>query len=275
MNDQDHDLIIDYILGELDVAARQAVEQRLATDADFARNLAALETTLAEAVLVGTPAVAAPSSLRERVLADVSPATEDEASPGKIVGFPFWTAMGWGAAAALAILAAVLDSRLRQSETRADDLQAEVAVVRGQLEEVSRDLAASAGTREQLQARLAQLESRSRLDSLRIAALNSQLEQAAAFGFAVFDPETDEGVIEVINLPAIDAESQDYQLWVVDPQYPTPVDGGVIQVDEEGHTRVRFSAGQPVNEVTAFAISLERKGGVPVAEGPMVLVGAL
>jgi anti-sigma-K factor RskA len=73
-------------------------------------------------------------------------------------------------------------------------------------------------------------------------------------------------------MPAL-AEGKDYQLWLVDPQYPIPVDGGVFTVNPAtGEAHVAFKAGKPVKSVTKFAVSLERKGGVPKAEGPMVLL---
>jgi anti-sigma-K factor RskA len=127
--------------------------------------------------------------------------------------------------------------------------------------------------RELLANRIAQLNSKRALDQMRIATLSSELERAS-YGFAVFDTEANEGVIEVVNLPKIES-TQDYQLWVVDPQYPNPVDGGIVQIDTSGRASVRFKSKQPVENVAAFAISLEKKGGVPVAEGPMVLVGSL
>lgn len=94
-----------------------------------------------------------------------------------------------------------------------------------------------------------------------------------ALAVAVWDPSKKEGVLKVEKLPAL-RPNQDYQLWVVDPQYKDPVDGGVFTVDPKtGEARISFKAKQPVQAVNAFAISRERKGGVPKAEGPIVLLG--
>ncbi|MBL9187246.1 MAG: anti-sigma factor [Opitutaceae bacterium] len=107
-----------------------------------------------------------------------------------------------------------------------------------------------------------------------VTALVSMLEGAPkAVAAAVWDPTKQEGVLKVEKLPAL-LPSQDYQLWVVDPQYPNPVDGGVFTVDPETGTRkISFKAKQPISSVAAFAVTLERKGGVPKAEGPFVLLG--
>jgi anti-sigma-K factor RskA len=80
-------------------------------------------------------------------------------------------------------------------------------------------------------------------------------------------------VLQVEKLPAL-ATDKEYQLWVVDPQYPAPVDGGVFTVDaRSGAARIAFKSKQPVKTINAFAVTLERKGGVPKAEGPFVLLG--
>jgi anti-sigma-K factor RskA len=94
-----------------------------------------------------------------------------------------------------------------------------------------------------------------------------------ALAVAVWDPGRQEGVLNVQNLPAL-ATNQDYQLWLVDPQYPNPVDGGVFSVEPaSGTARLQFKAKQPVGTVNAFAVTRERKGGVAKAQGPFVLLG--
>lgn len=112
------------------------------------------------------------------------------------------------------------------------------------------------------------------LANLKITALASLLNNSPqARAVAVWDPGRQEGVLTVEKLPAL-LPTQDYQLWVVDPQYPNPVDGGVFTVDpQSGEARMTFKAKQRVGAVNAFAVTLERKGGVPKAEGPFVLLG--
>lgn len=117
------------------------------------------------------------------------------------------------------------------------------------------------------------LERAQKLDRLEIVSLKSDLDNSYA-GSAVWDSESGSGLLKVSQIPQLEA-GKDYQLWIVDPQYNTPVDGGVFQVDANGTATIRFQPGKKVDEVSAFAVSLERKGGVPVAEGPMVLVGAM
>jgi anti-sigma-K factor RskA len=94
-----------------------------------------------------------------------------------------------------------------------------------------------------------------------------------ALAVAVWNPKTQEGVLSVAKLPAL-ASDKDYQLWLIDPAYPAPVDGGVFTVNPAtGDARINFKPNQRVNNAAKFAVSLERKGGVKKAEGPIVLLG--
>lgn len=93
-------------------------------------------------------------------------------------------------------------------------------------------------------------------------------------GRAVYDPASRRAVIVLSNAAAPD--SQSYQLWAL--RGPTPSSLGVIHPDEHGAAVLRLeSVGEPM-ALTAFAVSLERKGGSPaktVPTGPVILMGPL
>jgi anti-sigma-K factor RskA len=126
----------------------------------------------------------------------------------------------------------------------------------------------------QLRGDVIALEKQGAVDSLQIAVMSSMLQGAPdARAVCVWNDERQEGLLAVENLPALAAD-QDYQLWVIDPKYPIPVDGGVFNTTSEGSVRFTFQPGLPVEQANVFAVSLERKGGVPKAEGPMVLISA-
>lgn len=127
--------------------------------------------------------------------------------------------------------------------------------------------------RAQTQKQIARLEQRNAFAQLRIATLSSQLQSAPdATAAVVWDETKQEGVLKVSNVPA-NADDRDYQIWIVDPDYENPVDGGTFHMNKEGATDIPFKARARVSKVNAFAVSLERRGGVPKAEGPMVLLG--
>ena len=51
------------------------------------------------------------------------------------------------------------------------------------------------------------------------------------------------------------------------------MDAGTFHVAKAGTADIPFKPKTRVATANAFAVSLERKGGVPKAEGPMVLLG--
>jgi anti-sigma-K factor RskA len=127
--------------------------------------------------------------------------------------------------------------------------------------------------RGRLRKRVTHLEQRDLLAQVQIASLNSQLKNAPdANAVVVWDEKRQRGVLKVTRLPANEAD-RDYQLWLVDPRYKNPIDGGVFHVANDGTLRLPFRPSSPVREAKGFAISLERKGGVTKAEGPIVLLG--
>ncbi|MGI8890748.1 MAG: anti-sigma factor [Chthoniobacterales bacterium] len=121
--------------------------------------------------------------------------------------------------------------------------------------------------------RIARLQQRDILSQVQIASLSSKLESAPdANAVVVWDDRKQRGVLKVTKLPQ-NKEDHDYQLWLVDPSYKNPVDGGVFHVSNDGSLRIPFHPAERIKEAKGFAISLERKGGVTKAEGPIVLLG--
>jgi hypothetical protein len=113
------------------------------------------------------------------------------------------------------------------------------------------------------------------LSKVKIATLAAQVDvYAKATAVVVWDAEKQQGVIKLVNLPQ-PASGKDYQLWVIDPKHPKPVNGGVLSVQPEGATRVSFKPDQPVTKADKFAISVEPLGGVPEATGPIVFIGGI
>lgn len=97
---------------------------------------------------------------------------------------------------------------------------------------------------------------------------------ATAGAVVAWEPAKQAGVIKIRNLPAA-ATGKDYQLWAVDAEHKDPVDAGILRVDANGVAQVEFKPKAATRNVKAFAISLEREGGVPKKEGPIVLVGSV
>ena len=258
-----------YVLGLLEGGELRAFEAELAGNRELEAFVAGLGGTAASLALAA-PDLAPPPELRQRVLdaAAEEPARSEAFAPMRFVP--------WGIAAALALASGVIGYRNAELRERNEALQTE----RRQAEEVFR--AAREGLLERslmaeklvadLGERLRRSEDLARLKVAALASLAGNTKEAQAI--AVWDPEQQAGLLTFDKMPVI-GDKQDYQIWVVDPAYPNPVNGGVFKVDEEGRATLAFKPDQPVRAAAAFAISLEKKGGVPKAEGPIVLLGKL
>jgi len=124
-----------------------------------------------------------------------------------------------------------------------------------------------------LRRRLKHLRERDVLAQLEVVALDSNVQAAPeARAVVVWDGRKQRGVLRVEKLPPNDA-AHDYQLWLIDPRYQNPVNGGVFHFAGKARARITFQPAIPVRRPRGFAVSLEREGGVAKAEGPIVLEG--
>jgi anti-sigma-K factor RskA len=264
-----------YSFGLLEGAELKQFEATLARSPELralVNDLTEASTALAHTAPVAAPPAALKARLMSLIAAD---------SRGKVIPFrlSFWLPLAAAAAFALStiwlaqlnFITRAENSLLVEQQALAD---ATLQSLRNQLE-AERLLASHErqGAATRIAALTQQMQEQGDLAQFKIATLASLLDNSPqALAVAVWNPSTQEGVLSVEKLPALAAD-RDYQLWVIDPQYPIPVDGGVFVVNPEtGEARYQFKANKPVKTVAKFAVSLERKGGVPKAEGPMVLI---
>jgi anti-sigma-K factor RskA len=265
-----------HALGLLEGAEKTAFEFELTDNAELRVLYGDLVNTAALIALT-VPQVEPPAALKSSVLAAC---TGKAQAPGKIkteskiVAFPLLKLVPWAAAAALAVAATWLAGqnlilRREAQSLRTEKELAEVAYKMAHNELTQRSLLAENMIND-LGTKLRHSEDLARLKVTALASLAGNTAEAKVI--AVWDPEQQTGLLTMEKLPAI-AETQDYQIWIVDPAYPNPVNGGVFHVSADGRVALPFKPDQPVAKAAAFAISLEKKGGVPKAEGPIVLLG--
>jgi anti-sigma-K factor RskA len=264
----------------LEGAERERFVAELTGDPDLKRLVSTLRTASSALALVA-PDAEPPAELRARVLesaaaTDFSSSLSGGLSETRRV-IPFRTWIPWLLAACVAFAAIMSDRRYNQAETQNATLReqqrlAQLALdqTRAKLDDAQRLLEQSG---RQIAELSANLKAEGDLAHFKIAALASMLGNSpAALAVAVWDPSREEGVLTVSRLPAA-ASQKDYQLWVIDRQYASPVSGGTFAVDPAtGEAHIVFKADKPVHSIAKFAVSLERKGGAPKPEGPIVLL---
>ncbi len=77
-----------------------------------------------------------------------------------------------------------------------------------------------------------------------------------------------QGYLRFVGLPVNDPTSEQYQLWIIDAGRPDspPIDGGVFDIDRDGEVVIPIDAKLRVFQPAAFAITIERPGGVVVSD---------
>jgi hypothetical protein len=98
---------------------------------------------------------------------------------------------------------------------------------------------------------------------------------AGVTGDVVWDPVTQRGFMHFVGLAANDPALRQYQLWIFDggrdPRYP--VDGGVFNMpSNQGEVVIPIHAALPVLSAKAFAVTIEKPGGVVVSGREHVVV---
>ena len=223
-----------YALGLLGEDEDVAFESELRANAELRDLVRELRESAGDLALTA-PSLLPPASLKQRIMSEVGLETKRVAR----MRSPSFGWVPWAIAAALAVfcgLLAIDRVRLERqlAETRAADLLMQTTFY---------TLAPSAPA------------------------------PADAKATVAWQPGRQSGVIRINNLPAPQS-GKDYQLWAVDAEHKDPISAGVVRVDKNGVAQIRFKPVEKAEHVKAFAISLEREGGVPKKEGPILLVGS-
>jgi anti-sigma-K factor RskA len=92
-------------------------------------------------------------------------------------------------------------------------------------------------------------------------------------GDVVWSDAKQAGYMRISGLPVNDKTKQTYQLWIFDETQSekTPIDGGVFDVSETGEVIIPIDAKLNAKNPKAFAITIEKPGGVVVSERKQVV----
>ena len=224
-----------YVLGSLDAAEIAAFENELSRNADLRTLVRELREAAADLGRTA-PAQQPPAELKQRALREIALEKQTGLFARPTRASANW--LPWAIAALFLIFCGIL------------------AVDRSRLQ---RELAVARET-----------DSLSQATFVTLASPNGEHSDAKVT--VAWQPNRQSGVITIVNLPPPGA-GRDYQLWAIDAVHKDPVSAGIIHVDANGVARIRFKPDQSVAQIKAFAISLEREGGVPKREGPIVMIG--
>jgi anti-sigma-K factor RskA len=91
---------------------------------------------------------------------------------------------------------------------------------------------------------------------------------AGVTGDVVWSPTEQKGFMRFRGLSVNDPAANQYQLWIIDAARAgeDPVDGGVFDCDANGEVVVPIDAKLLVGKPAAFAVTLEKPGGVVVSK---------
>jgi anti-sigma-K factor RskA len=277
-----------YALGALDDNEAKAFEGALRVDPEL-RDLVRELRSVAEALAGTAPALEPPAAVKARVLLEIDerrpagakrapepPIATRTVTPigtgGTTLGAPpaaprqAW--IPWAVAAAMALVSLGF-------YWQSAGLRAQLAAQAGHINELMASAELARSESADLRQTVAKLRESNRLASFRIALLDSLLAASPkTIAVSVWDNERQDGVFIVRNLKPLPSD-KDYQLWIIDPKYPSPVDAGVFQVDSKGNVHEDFRAKLPIQTANQFAVTIERKGGAAVPNTKeMVLAGS-
>jgi anti-sigma-K factor RskA len=262
-----------YVLGMLASDEARKFEAAMAADSELADLVGRLETGAAAFAFTAPPRDP-PPALRRRIMDRIRP---EAPLASRIAWLP------WALAACLAVLLGVFaykryEHRLMIADFLVRDRAQQAELDRAQGSEVAlqRRLADAQDQNADLLAQLnaargevADLRARNALANIKIAMLASTLKSAPrAMAVVAWDGSAQRGIVKTLYMPAAPAD-QDYQLWIIDPDYQQPVSAGVFDPGQGAN----FEPLHPISKAGKFAISLEKRGGSPTPQGPIVLVG--
>lgn len=301
MDERHEELAALNALSMLESDEKRVLDGSLLADKELRDLTAELEGVAGQLIHAVTP-VEPPANMKRRIREKIRARGGKSRAPSAAAIF---TTLGWGLAAALAVaslwlwndrakltnelaaaskllapLATSSDTNRQVARSLEDELKnlhadfdKKQSTLKTEIESLRQREDAAKAQVTQLTATVDELKKQDAASQLQIASLQSTVWEYRKSAMVVaWDTKRQQGVVMLDKMPRLEA-GQDYQLWVIDPKKPAPVSGGVVVVDAKGGVKIPFKATEDVGEGLKFALSVEKKGGVPRAEGPIVFVG--
>ncbi len=272
MDEQHEELAALNALGMLEGSEKHSLSGITARHKELKALAAEFEEVVADLGYAVQP-ITPPADLKSRIRAKVRASQAGKSAYSGGSGSPVFAILGWGVAAALAVTTTWLWNDRTHLNDRLSTLTQSEAAAR---QDLATSLAKSSDldrSVSELEKEIRSLRERDALAQVQIATLQTSVAAyKEGVAVVVWDSEKQEGILKLEKMPPVEA-GKDYQLWVVDPKKDTPVDAGVVKVDAQGFAKVDFKPLVDISEATKFALSVEKEGGVPKGEGPIILIG--
>jgi anti-sigma-K factor RskA len=109
--------------------------------------------------------------------------------------------------------------------------------------------------------------------AIRVAQMTDPKGQTKAIAKVYWHDVKKTGLVVVSNLdPVVQGKGKCLELWTICGT-EKPVAAGIGWTDASGHGILQIKLEKPIACADKFAVSVERAGGVPAPEGPIVLLG--
>lgn len=253
-----------YALGALDGGELRELEEHLAAGcAECERQLALWQGDLEE-LAASVPPLAPSVETRQRVLRLAVSSTGSAPVPFPAREPRRSRVPGWLGLAAAALLVLALGSAWWQAREEAGRLRADRDRLAQQVAALDRRIAEVQGDNKRLAETLSLITAPG-ARSVQLAGLGSS---PGAAGHTFVNPQERKAIFYAFDLPAL-APGKTYQLWWI--AAGRPVSAGTFGVDEHGSARILVDQVENVDEIQAWAVTVEPAGGVPQPTGEMVL----
>ncbi|HZI63820.1 MAG TPA: anti-sigma factor [Thermoanaerobaculia bacterium] len=261
------ELLPAHVLGALDEDERRELEAHL-EGCPVCRDLLLSWQRELEELALAAPPVSPSEASRARLLARTERperAGRDDAETAAAAVGPRRD-LGWLAAAAALLLAVWAGWAQVGLRRQVRELEAERERIETRLAAVTSELEAARGDVTRLSAATRVIAS----PAMRPIVLAGLDAGAGASAHTFVNPSERKAVFYAYNLQPPPA-GKTYQLWFIADG--KPVSAGTFDVDPQGHGALLVENVAPVEQIQAWAVTVEPAGGVPQPTGAMVLKG--
>ncbi|MCH7676613.1 anti-sigma factor [candidate division KSB1 bacterium] len=274
-HDEIKDSISAYCLGALDETEQSSIEEHLKQGCSECEALLGEMQEVVNGLAFAAPAQKPSALVKEKILAAIEPQKTPAAAPltqlkEKVEDATVellqrarerWMRVSWGLSLAIAVILVLLGLYSQNLKTEITFLEKRLEVSDQVVSQLRIELARQERILKVVQA-----------PEVRIVDLQGQKSAPDATGRVLWDPSQKQAVFSALNLPAAPSD-KDYQLWML--RGTQPVDAGIFSLDAEGNAIFTIETIADSINLTAFAVTLEPKGGVPQPTGDFYLVGAV